>query len=81
MAGGPNCREALALLQDYLKQELTPELEAKIEKHVEKCRPCFANLQFERGFLEMLACKARGPCCPDGLRARIIARLRDSSRA
>ena len=21
MAGGPNCREALALLQDYLKQE------------------------------------------------------------
>ena len=81
MAGGPNCREALALLQDYLKQELTPELEEKITKHVEKCRPCFANLQFERGFLEMLACKGKGECCPDSLRARILARLRGSSDA
>ena len=77
MAGGPNCREALALLQDYLKQELTPELEDKITKHLRKCRPCFANLQFERGFLEMLDQKAKGQCCPDRLRQRILAQLRD----
>jgi anti-sigma factor (TIGR02949 family) len=81
MAGGPNCREALALLQDYLKQELTPELEDKITQHLQKCRPCFANLQFERGFLEMLDRKAKGQCCPDRLRQRILARLRDSHDA
>jgi len=78
MAGGPNCREALELLQDYLKQELTPELEDKITKHLQKCRPCFANLQFERGFLEMLDRKAKGQCCPDRLRERILAQLRDA---
>jgi anti-sigma factor (TIGR02949 family) len=81
MAGGPNCREALALLQDYLKQELTPELEAKITSHIQKCRPCFANLQFERGFLEMLERKAKGQCCPDRLRNRILAELRDAADA
>jgi anti-sigma factor (TIGR02949 family) len=81
MAGGPNCREALALLQDYLKQELTPDLEEKITQHLQKCRPCFTNLQFERGFLEMLERKAKGQCCPDQLRRRILAHLHDLSDA
>jgi anti-sigma factor (TIGR02949 family) len=76
MAGGPKCREALSLLQDYLKQEITPELATKITDHLEKCRPCFEHLQFERQFLEMLQHKAKGQCCPDRLRARILAELR-----
>ena len=81
MAGGPNCVEALALLQDYLKQELTPELEDKITTHLQKCRHCFTHLQFERGFLEMLERKAKGQCCPDRLRQRILAEIRNPSEA
>ncbi|HTK43618.1 MAG TPA: zf-HC2 domain-containing protein [Gemmatimonadales bacterium] len=76
MAGGPKCREALSLLQDYLKEEITPENAAKITEHLEKCRPCFEHLQFEKRFLEMLEHKARGQCCPDRLRARILTELR-----
>jgi anti-sigma factor (TIGR02949 family) len=76
MPGGPNCREALSLLQDYLKQDITPELAAKITDHIQKCRPCFDHLQFEKNFLEMLEQKARGQCCPDKLRARILFELR-----
>jgi anti-sigma factor (TIGR02949 family) len=76
MAGGPNCREALSLLQDYLKQEITPELATKITQHLEKCRPCFAHLQFEKSFLQMLEHKAKGQCCPDRLRERILSEIR-----
>jgi anti-sigma factor (TIGR02949 family) len=76
MAGGPNCREALSLLQDYMKQEITPELAAKITDHLHKCRPCFDHLQFEKNFLEMLERKAKGQCCPDRVRDRILSQLR-----
>jgi anti-sigma factor (TIGR02949 family) len=76
MPGGPNCREALSLLQDYMKQEITPELATKITDHLQKCRPCFDHLRFEKSFLEMLERKAKGQCCPDRLRDRILSQLR-----
>jgi anti-sigma factor (TIGR02949 family) len=76
MPGGPKCREALSLMQDYLKQEITPELATKITEHLEKCRPCFEHLRFEKSFLDMLERKARGQCCPDRLRERILTELR-----
>jgi anti-sigma factor (TIGR02949 family) len=76
MPGGPKCREALSLLQDYMKQEITPELATKITDHLQKCRPCFDHLRFETSFLEMLERKAKGQCCPDRLRDRILSQLR-----
>jgi anti-sigma factor (TIGR02949 family) len=71
-----DCREAHARLQDYLKQELTPELAAEVQAHLDRCRPCFKQARFERSFLLMLAAKSRGTCCPGELRARILAALR-----
>ncbi len=76
MAGGPDCQQALALLQDYLKQELTPELMARITTHLRRCRHCFTHLKFEESFLTMLETKAKGQCCPERLRLRILAALR-----
>jgi hypothetical protein len=64
------------LCRDYLKEEITGENAAKITEHLEKCRPVFRALQFEKRFLEMLEHKARGHCCPDRLRARILTELR-----
>ena len=49
-----DCRQAAARLQDYLKQELTPELAAEMRAHLERCRPCFAHARFEQRFLIML---------------------------
>ncbi len=71
-----DCREAAARLQDYLKQELTPELAAEMRAHLERCRPCFAHARFEQRFLIMLESRARKCGCPGTLRARIESLLR-----
>lgn len=71
-----DCREAAARLQDFLKQELTPEVAAGVQAHLEKCRPCFAHARFERTFVAMLETRARQCECPDALRARVASILR-----
>jgi anti-sigma factor (TIGR02949 family) len=77
MGDSINCREAHARLQDFLKQELTPQLAAEVQAHLERCRPCFKEAEFEQRFLLMLQEKARGTCCPGALRARILNALRE----
>jgi anti-sigma factor (TIGR02949 family) len=76
MAESMDCGEAHARLQDYLKRELTPELEAEMRAHLERCRPCFTQARFEANFVLMLERLPRRCGCPDELRARIIGLLR-----
>jgi len=71
-----DCREAVARLQDYLKQELTPELAAEMRAHLEYCRPCLGYARFEQSFLEMLEARTRRGGCPGEVRARIVRELR-----
>ena len=71
-----DCQEAIARLQDYLKQELTPELAAELHAHLEHCRPCLGYARFEQSFLEMLEARAGHCGCPDELRARVLRELR-----
>ena len=71
-----DCREAAARLQDYLKQELTAELEAEMRAHLERCRPCFGHARFELNFMLMLESRAQRCGCPEALRARITSLLR-----
>jgi len=75
-----NCKEAADRLQDYLRQELTPELEEEMKAHIERCRPCFESAQFERNFLIMLETRAARECCPDKLRQRVLELLRAEAR-
>jgi anti-sigma factor (TIGR02949 family) len=70
-----DCREAVARLQDYLKQELTPERADELRAHLEYCRPCLGYARFEQSFLLMLETQARRSCCPSELRARIEREL------
>lgn len=72
-----DCAKALVLLQDYLKADLTPELVATLEAHLERCRPCFQSARFERNFVRIIAAKAGSQCCPEQVRARIRAALSD----
>jgi len=71
-----DCEQALAHLQDYLKQELTPELVVEVRVHLEQCRDCTGYARFEESFLLMLETRARREICPKELRARILAALR-----
>jgi anti-sigma factor (TIGR02949 family) len=71
-----DCREAEKRLHDYLKHELTPELEAEVRAHLERCRPCDGYARFEANFLLMLQSRGRRDSCPGTLRTRILALLR-----
>jgi anti-sigma factor (TIGR02949 family) len=73
---GVDCAKALTHLDDYLKQELTPELMVEVRRHLERCRGCFKHARFEESFLTMLETRASRETCPGKLRARILALLR-----
>lgn len=75
------CREAIALLEDWLKQELTPELAEQVRAHFERCRPCFCHAEFERRFLQELEAAGRGDHCPERLRATLLREIRGADHA
>jgi anti-sigma factor (TIGR02949 family) len=75
-----NCKQAMAQLDEYLKQELTPDLAAEIHRHLEHCRPCFSQARFEENFRFMMESCGRRETCPNTLRARILAALRAEER-
>ena len=72
----PQCQEALDLLDEYLRQDLTPEHMSRITDHLEKCRPCFSQAQFQRSYLMMMEAKTKRQCCPVALRRRVLEALR-----
>jgi anti-sigma factor (TIGR02949 family) len=75
-----NCREAMAKLHEYLKQELTTDLAAEVRQHLEHCRPCFSQARFEENFLAMMESCGRKQTCPEKLRAKILAALKSEAR-
>lgn len=75
-----NCREAMAKLHEYLKQELTADLAAEVRRHLEHCRPCFSHARFEQNFLAMVESCGRKQTCPEKLRAKILAALKSEAR-
>ena len=70
-----NCREALERLYEYLDQELTPETEAEVRKHLHHCSPCGEQLDFERAFLTFVEARCRSRGAPPELRRRILQEL------
>ena len=75
-----DCDQALAHLQDYLKNELTPQLVVEVRVHLEHCRDCTGYARFEQSFLLMLESRAGRETCPGELRARILAALQQEAR-
>ena len=75
-----DCEQAMALVHDYLKRELTPDLVSEVRGHLERCRDCAGHAQFEQTFLVLLETRARKEICPQEVRARILAALRAAAR-
>jgi len=73
-----DCAEALALLQDYLKEELTPANRDRLSRHLDACGHCLQHEHFERNFLAALERATRGVRCPDEAVARIREALRSA---
>ena len=76
------CDRLLELLQDYLKDELEPSMVSALERHLERCAPCFRSAAFERNFVALLSGRtAAAPRCPDALRSRVLAAVRQPGPA
>ena len=73
-----DCSEALDLLQDYLKDELTPANQDRLARHLAACGHCLRHEHFERNFLAALVAGHPGVRCPDEAVARIRAALRSA---
>ena len=76
-----DCEQVVRQLWDYLDDELTDDRMAEVRAHLKACRGCFPHFDFEREFLEAIAkCKA-GQSAPDGLRRKVMAKLRKAGLA
>ena len=71
------CREAIALLADYLDRELMPEHIARIEEHLVICAPCRAYFATYDKTRE-LAAKVQRIEMPAGMKERLRRLLLDA---
>ncbi len=69
------CEEVFARLDDYLDRELTPDELHLVRVHMETCAACAAEYRFEQGVLLGVRQKLQRLAVPEGLMARITARL------
>jgi hypothetical protein len=76
------CREAIALLSDYLEMTLSPAMLQGLEDHLRDCRPCIAYLNTFRRARELAAVANRVEMPKEmkrRLRDFILAQLRAPS--
>jgi anti-sigma factor (TIGR02949 family) len=71
----PDCREALARLDDYVDRELTPAEQAEVEGHLRACVRCAPHFTFEQGVLDGIRHRLTRIQVPDTLLADILARV------
>lgn len=74
------CKDAIAVLADYLESTLSPELVEKLEEHLRDCAPCRAYLATYRK-TKSLAADAGRVEMPEEMKTRLreflLARLRE----
>ena len=74
------CKDAIAILADYLEFTLSPELVEKLEEHLRDCAPCRAYLATYRE-TKSLAADASRVEMPEEMKTRLreflLAQLRE----
>lgn len=73
-----DCRAAMQQLWDYVDGELTPERMAAVQRHLTECGHCVPHAEFAERFLAALHDTRDVRCCPQELRARVVARLKEA---
>ena len=69
------CEEVMRSLWDYLDGELTPDRMQEIRAHIDMCKRCYPQYQFERSFLEALGARQPVHPHPELVRRKIMALL------
>ena len=74
------CKDAIAIMADYLESTLSPELVEKLEEHLRDCAPCRAYLATYRK-TKSLAADAGRVEMPEEMKTRLreflLAQLRE----
>ena len=74
------CKDAIAIMADYLESALSPELVEKLEEHLHDCAPCRAYLATYRK-TKSLAADAGRVEMPEEMKTRLrellLAQLRE----
>lgn len=74
------CKDAIAIVADYLESTLSPELVEKLEEHLRDCAPCRAYLATYRK-TKSLAADAGRVEMPEEMKIRLrellLAQLRE----
>ncbi len=66
------CQEAVKRLTEFLDQELGPEQEEMVRRHLHECRGCFARFRFEETLLRTIRERAEAIRAPEALREKIL---------
>ncbi|SFP33489.1 mycothiol system anti-sigma-R factor [Amycolatopsis arida] len=71
-----NCDEALAEIYLLLDKECSPDHEAELRRHLERCPPCLEQYGIDEQIKQLLARKCGGEHAPEDLRRRLRATIR-----
>ena len=71
----PDCASVMRKLWDYVDAELPPQALHDIRVHLEMCKRCCPQYEFERSFLHAIAVRRRTHSDPARLRARLLDAL------
>lgn len=69
------CQEAVQRLTEFLSNELRPEEEEKVQRHLSQCRGCFAKFHFEETLLRTIRERVEQVRAPQTLREKILGLL------
>lgn len=75
MAPMLDCESVMRQLWDFLDAELTPDRMAAIRAHLELCKRCYPQYEFERSFLDAVAASGRQHSSLDRLRVQVTQAL------
>lgn len=77
---GLDCQAAAERLHELIDQELTPDVEAAVERHLDECTPCMAVYEFERGFHRFMTLKMQSVKMPGDLKIRITREISEEKQ-
>lgn len=74
MSDDISCSAALEQLWELIDNELCAEDSARVQEHIERCKRCYPQYDFDLAFRQMVATQCREQAPPE-LRRRIFMRL------
>lgn len=70
------CEETVRRLNDFLDRELRESEMAIVREHINACEVCTNGFEFTGSVLQAIKAKLHDASLPEGLKARVFARLR-----